>query len=77
MYTKFHFKFSGGAAAGITFLADDGAELASALGLTITMGCSVRSKRYTLIADDGVVTHYFSAAEQDSDTWAPNVLSAL
>ena len=71
------FYCSGGADAGIMFLADDGAELASALGLTMSTGCLVRSKRYSLIADDGVVTHYFSSSEQASDTWAPNVLSSL
>lgn len=68
---------SGAADAGIKFLADDGAELCSALGLTMTSGCLTRSKRYSLIADDGVITHYFSSAEQASDTWAPNVLAAL
>ena len=68
---------SGAADAGIKFLADDAAELCTALGLTMTSGCLTRSKRYSLIADDGVVTHYFSSAEQASDTWAPNVLAAL
>jgi 2-Cys peroxiredoxin 5 len=37
----------------------------------------VRTKRFSLIADDGVVTHYFSADKESSDTWAPNVLAAL
>ena len=68
---------SGGADAGIMFLSDPEAELTRALGLSIEGGILVRSKRYSLIAEDGVVTHYFSSAEQASDTWAPNVLAAL
>eukprot|EP00814_Leptocylindrus_danicus_P018260 CAMPEP_0116038186 /NCGR_PEP_ID=MMETSP0321-20121206/22615_1 /TAXON_ID=163516 /ORGANISM="Leptocylindrus danicus var. danicus, Strain B650" /LENGTH=164 /DNA_ID=CAMNT_0003516765 /DNA_START=436 /DNA_END=930 /DNA_ORIENTATION=- len=70
-------KTSGGADAGIRFLADADNELCTALGLAIPSDTFVRSKRYSLIAEDGVVTHYFSSAEQASDTWAPNVLSAL
>mmetsp|Transcript_23505 Transcript_23505/g.38157 ORF Transcript_23505/g.38157 Transcript_23505/m.38157 type:complete len:198 (+) Transcript_23505:33-626(+) len=68
---------SGGADAGIRFLSDSNAELSRALGLSIEGGILVRSQRYSLIAEDGVVTHYFSAAKQSSDTWAPNVLAAL
>eukprot|EP00979_Chaetoceros_neogracilis_P003481 scaffold602_cov227-Chaetoceros_neogracile.AAC.3 len=68
---------SGGADAGIMFLSDPDAELTRAFGLSIEGGTLVRSKRYSLIAEDGIVTHYFSSAEQSSDTWAPNVLSNL
>lgn len=68
---------SGGADAGIMFLSDANAELTRAFGLAMEADVFVRSKRYSLIADDGVVTHYFSSAEQSSDTWAPNVLSKL
>jgi 2-Cys peroxiredoxin 5 len=68
---------SGGADAGIRFLSDGKAELTRAFGLAMESDVFVRSKRYSLIADDGVVTHYFSSDEQASDTWAPNVLSAL
>ncbi len=68
---------SGGADAGIMFLSDPEAELTRKLGLSIEGGILVRSKRYSLIAKDGVVTHYFSSAEQSSDTWAPNVLAKL
>mmetsp|Transcript_30153 Transcript_30153/g.56936 ORF Transcript_30153/g.56936 Transcript_30153/m.56936 type:complete len:197 (-) Transcript_30153:311-901(-) len=68
---------SGGADAGIRFLSDSNAELSRALGLSIEGGILVRSQRYSLIAEDGVVTHYFSAAKESSDTWAPNVLAAL
>lgn len=68
---------SGGADAGIMFLSDPEAELTRAFGLAIEGGILVRSKRYSLIAEDGVVTHYFSSARESSDTWAPNVLAAL
>jgi len=68
---------SGGADAGIIFLSDANAELTKAFGLLIDSDIFVRSKRYSLIVDDGVVSHYFSSAEQSSDTWAPNVLAKL
>ncbi len=68
---------SGGADAGILFLSDANAELSKALGLLIESPVMVRTKRFSLIADDGVVTHYFSADKEASDTWAPNVLAAL
>ena len=68
---------SGGADAGIKFLSDGNAELTRALGLEMASDVFVRSKRYSLIADDGVITHFFSADKESSQTWAPNVLSAL
>ena len=68
---------SRGADAGIMFLSDSEAELSRAFGLSIEGGILVRSKRYSLIAEDGVVTHYFSSAEESSNTWAPNVLASL
>ena len=68
---------SGGAAAGIRFLSDSNAELTKALGLLMDNPMMPRTKRFSLIADDGVVTHYFSSAEQSSDTWAPAVLAKL
>jgi len=68
---------SGGTDAGIRFLSDSNAELTRALGLASENDVFVRSKRYSLIADNGVVTRYFSSAAQSSDTWAPNVLAAL
>eukprot|EP01083_Nonionella_stella_P033629 92035_1 len=70
-------KSSGGADAGIIFLSDANTELTRALGLVIESDVMVRSKRYSLIAEDGVVTHYFSSAEESSNTWAPSVLAAL
>eukprot|EP00551_Chaetoceros_affinis_P003108 CAMPEP_0203638988 /NCGR_PEP_ID=MMETSP0088-20131115/4851_1 /ASSEMBLY_ACC=CAM_ASM_001087 /TAXON_ID=426623 /ORGANISM="Chaetoceros affinis, Strain CCMP159" /LENGTH=161 /DNA_ID=CAMNT_0050493749 /DNA_START=288 /DNA_END=773 /DNA_ORIENTATION=+ len=70
-------KSSGGSDVGIMFLSDANAELSRALGLSIESDVFVRSKRYSLIAEDGVVTHYFSSAEESSNTWAPKVLSSL
>merc|ERR1712232_722653 len=68
---------SGGADAGIKFLSDSNAELTKSLDLEMESDVFVRSKRYSLIAEDGVITHFFSADKESSDTWAPNVLSAL
>mmetsp|Transcript_3855 Transcript_3855/g.3250 ORF Transcript_3855/g.3250 Transcript_3855/m.3250 type:complete len:88 (+) Transcript_3855:3-266(+) len=68
---------SGGADAGIRFLSDSDAALTKALGLTMETPNGIRTKRFSLIADDGKVTHYFSSAEESSNTWAPSVLSSL
>ena len=68
---------SGGADAGIRFLSDNTGALTKALGVTMENPVFLRSKRYSLIADDGVVTHFFSADEDSSNTWAPSVLAAL
>jgi peroxiredoxin len=69
---------SGGAAAGIRFLSDGGSgALTKALGLVVATPMGMRTKRFSLIADNNVVTHYFSSAKESSDTWAPAVLSAL
>lgn len=68
---------SGGSDAGIMFLSDANAELSRALGLAIESDVMVRTKRFSLIAEDGIVTHYFSSAKESSDTWAPNVLAKL
>jgi peroxiredoxin len=68
---------SGGADAGILFLSDGNGELTEALGMVMDTPVIKRSKRFSLIADDGVVTHFFSADEESSNTWAPSVLSAL
>eukprot|EP00934_Nitzschia_sp_Nitz4_P000431 Nitzschia sp. Nitz4//scaffold264_size26629//9335//14112//NITZ4_008233-RA/size26629-processed-gene-0.34-mRNA-1//-1//CDS//3329544794//431//frame0 len=70
-------KQSGGTAAGIMFLADADAELTKALGLTMETPNLTRCKRFSLIADKGVVTEYFSSAESPSNTWAPSVLAKL
>eukprot|EP00593_Proboscia_inermis_P009522 CAMPEP_0171308798 /NCGR_PEP_ID=MMETSP0816-20121228/18911_1 /TAXON_ID=420281 /ORGANISM="Proboscia inermis, Strain CCAP1064/1" /LENGTH=170 /DNA_ID=CAMNT_0011791919 /DNA_START=66 /DNA_END=578 /DNA_ORIENTATION=+ len=69
---------SGGKDAGIRFLSDSNAELTRALGLAKESDVFVRCSRFSLIAENGIVTHYFSAAAgESSDTWAPNVLSKL
>mmetsp|Transcript_29124 Transcript_29124/g.70213 ORF Transcript_29124/g.70213 Transcript_29124/m.70213 type:complete len:228 (-) Transcript_29124:182-865(-) len=70
-------KQSGGEDSGIVFLSDGSAELTKALGLVMETPMMPRTKRFSLIAEDGVVTHYFSSAEQASDTWAPAVLAKL
>ena len=68
---------SGGAAAGIRFLADDSGALTRALGLVMETPAGIRTKRFSLVVDDNQVTHYFSSAKESSDTWAPNVLAKL
>lgn len=50
---------SGGAAAGITFLADQASEFTKAIGMEFTVPASGffdRSKRYSMFVEDGVVT---------------------
>ena len=50
---------SGGAAAGITFLADQASEFTKAIGMEFTApaaGFFDRSKRYSMLVEDGVVT---------------------
>jgi peroxiredoxin len=69
---------TGGTAAGIRFLSDGSTgALTKALGLVVATPMGMRTKRFSLIADNNVVTHYFSSAKESSDTWAPAVLSAL
>ena len=68
---------SGGVDAGICFLSDANGDLTKELGMVIDKPTMMRSNRYSLIADDGVVTHFFSADEESSNTWAPSVLAAL
>jgi peroxiredoxin len=68
---------SGGADAGIRFLSDANGELTQTMGLSMETPVMLRTKRFSLIADDGVVTNYFSSSEESSNTWAPNVLASL
>ena len=68
---------SGGTEAGIVFLSDGSAELTQALGLVMETPMMPRTKRFTMIAENGIVTHYFSSAEESSNTWAPAVLAKL
>lgn len=52
---------TGATAAGITFLGDADASFTKALGVSFDvphLGFYARSKRYSLLAEDGVVTHY-------------------
>jgi 2-Cys peroxiredoxin 5 len=58
-------------------LADDTGALTKALGLVMETPIGIRTKRFSLVAEDGIVTNYFSSAKESSDTWAPNVLAAL
>lgn len=68
---------SGGSAAGIRFLSDAGGQLTKSMNLVMETPVGIRTKRFSLIAEDNTITHYFSSAKESSDTWAPNVLSAL
>jgi cytochrome c peroxidase len=54
-------KLSGATEAGITLLADPDASFAKALGLVFSnpaVGMFDRSRRYAMIVEDGVVTHF-------------------
>lgn len=68
---------SGGSDAGIRFLSDSNGELTKALGLVMETPVGLRTKRFSLVADDGKVTHYFSADKETSNTWAPAMLAKL
>lgn len=53
-------KATGAGAAGVTLLADHASELTKGLGMDLTVptvGFFSRSKRFALVAEDGVVTH--------------------
>ncbi|TDK43949.1 peroxiredoxin [Antarcticimicrobium luteum] len=53
-------KATGAGAAGVTLLADHASELTKALGQELTVpaiGFFSRSKRFALVAEDGVITH--------------------
>ena len=68
---------SGGTDAGIIFLSDSAGELSKSMGLVMETPNGVRTKRFSLVADNNKVTHYFNAEKEASNTWAPTVLSAL
>mmetsp|Transcript_14383 Transcript_14383/g.21093 ORF Transcript_14383/g.21093 Transcript_14383/m.21093 type:complete len:211 (-) Transcript_14383:45-677(-) len=70
---------SGGKDAGIRFLSDASGDLTKALGLGLEKegALTLRTKRFSLVADDGVVTHYFPSDEDKSNTYAPSVVAAL
>jgi len=55
---------SGGTDAGIIFLSDSNADLTMALGLGLqTPMMMTRTKRFSLIAENGIITHYFSSTK--------------
>jgi len=66
-----------GAAPAIRFLADDAAELTKALGLVMETPNGIRTKRFALVAENNIVTHYFGSEEESSNTWAPSVLAGI
>lgn len=68
---------SGGSDKGIRFFADGSGELSKALGLAMETPNGVRTKRFSLIAEDGVVTQFFGADEDSSNTFAPKLLATL
>lgn len=64
----------------ITMLADGNAEFAKAVGLDMDVtagGMGIRSKRYALIADDGVVTYLGVDAKGVKDSSAETILEYL
>jgi len=58
-------------------MADDQGELTRALGLVKETDNGIRTKRFSIIADKGVVKVYHSADKEASDTFAPSVLSDM
>jgi peroxiredoxin len=68
---------SGGASAGLRFWSDHTGALTRSWGLAVEGPVGLRTKRFSLLVQDNVVTHYFSSAQQSSDTWAPAMLAAL
>lgn len=68
---------SGGTDVGIRFLSDSNAELSKSLGLVMETANGIRTKRFSLIAEDNKVTHYFNADKESSNTWAPTIVAAL
>jgi peroxiredoxin len=62
---------------GIRFCSDHTGSLTRTWGLALETPVGLRTKRFSLIVENGIITHYFSSAQQSSDTWAPAVLAAL
>jgi peroxiredoxin len=58
-------------------LADANGELTKALGLVMETPVGIRTKRFSLVAEDGKVTHFFSSDKETSNTWAPSILAKL
>ena len=68
---------SGGTDAGIRFLSDHTGALTKVWGLMMENPVGIRTKRFTAIVDNNVVTHYFTSTPESSNTWAPAVLASL
>jgi peroxiredoxin 5 len=70
-------RMSGGADVGIRFVSDHTGALTKSWGLMMENPVGIRTKRFTAIIDNNVVTHYFTSTPESSNTWAPAVLAAL
>ena len=70
-------RMSGGTEMGIRFVSDATGALTKAWGLMMENPVGIRTKRFTTIVDNNVVTHYFTSTPESSNTWAPAVLAAL
>ena len=70
-------RMSGGTETGIRFVSDHTGALTKYWGLQMENPVGIRTKRFTAILDQNVVTHYFTSTPESSNTWAPAVLAAL
>jgi peroxiredoxin 5 len=70
-------RMSGGTETGIRFVSDHTGALTKYWGLQMENPVGIRTKRFTAILDQNVVTHYFTSTPESSNTWAPSVLAAL
>lgn len=83
-YVMYAFGQSIGVPADASFmlLSDKNAELCRALGLATESDVFVRSQRYSLVAQDGIITHFFPSVSDTGEkisenTFAPSMLNAL
>ena len=70
-------RMSGGTDSGIRFVSDHTGALTTAWGLMMENPVGIRTKRFTAIIDNNVVSHYFTSTPESSNTWAPAVLASL
>lgn len=70
-------RMSGGTDVGIRFVSDHTGALTKTWGLMMENPVGIRTKRFTAIVDNNVVTHYFTSTPESSNTWAPAVLASL
>ncbi|GMI24325.1 hypothetical protein TeGR_g1642 [Tetraparma gracilis] len=66
----------------VRMLADPEGRLVKALDVEKPDGCTVRSQRYSMVLDDGVVVRWLPGVgtdgeKQPENAWAPSVLAAL